>query len=271
MTIDTSKFIFIAGPCVVESYDMLAETASELKRIVSEIDATLIFKSSYRKANRTDSASFTGIGDEKALEALADIKEKFHLPITTDVHETTEIERAAEVADVLQIPAFLSRQTDLLVAAAKTGKYVNIKKGQFMSAKAAKKAAEKALKVTEKEKIWLTERGTFFGYGDLVVDFRASVEMRSFGFKTIFDATHSTQKPSIGDESGGAPEFAPALARAAAAVGVDGMFFETHPDPKNAKSDAATQLPLTQAKEFVKAVFETANFTKNLSNRSGIV
>ncbi len=240
----------VAGPCVVESKSMLKETAAELKSICGMLGVNLYFKSSYKKANRTSYDSFTGIGDEKALGYLAEIKDEYELPVLTDVHSETEAKFAAEFVDVLQIPAFLCRQTDLLRAAGETGRTINLKKGQFMPPFAMKEAAEK-ISLTGNDKIWITERGTSFGYHDLIVDFRSLIILKKFGYPVIFDATHSVQKPSSGKQSGGAPEFSPALARGAAAIGIDGLFLETHPDPKNAKSDAATQIPLIEAEKFI--------------------
>lgn len=243
----------IAGPCVIESYELLDQTAQELKRICEKLKLELYFKSSYKKANRTSSDSFTGIGDEKALSYLKEIGAKYNLKTLTDFHTEKEAEMAAEYVDVLQVPAFLARQTDLLIAAGKTGKIVNIKKAQFMAPLDMHKAADK-VKSTGNSNIWLTERGTFFGYNNLVVDFRSLVIMRQSGYPVVFDATHSVQQPSIGTQSGGQPEFIPALARAAAAVGIDGLFFETHPSPKDAKSDAATQLALDKAEGFLEEI-----------------
>ncbi len=239
------KLILIAGPCVVESYELLEQTAGVLMAACVGKDIDFIFKSSYKKANRTSKDSFTGIGDEKALGYLAEIRKKFGVRVLTDVHTADEARMAAEYTDILQIPAFLCRQTDLLQAAADTGRTVNIKKGQFMAPDSMKAAAEKASGRGNGE-IWLTERGASFGYHDLVVDYRSLVIMRSFGYPVIFDATHSVQKPSAGAQSGGSPEFVFPLARAAAAAGVDGIFFETHPEPHKALSDAATQLPLAK-------------------------
>jgi 2-dehydro-3-deoxyphosphooctonate aldolase (KDO 8-P synthase) len=247
------SFIIIAGPCVAESREMLRETAAELINITKDLDVDLYFKASYRKANRSSANSFIGVGDEKALGWLKEIREEFGVPVLTDIHSESEAALAAEYVDVIQIPAFLCRQTELLAAAAKTGKPVNIKKGQFMAPEDMKKACEK-VSSEGNDNIWLTERGTFFGYHDLVVDFRSLIIMQQFGYPVIYDATHSVQQPSIGEQSGGRPEFIFSLARAAAATGIDGIFFETHPDPKNAKSDAATQLPLDRAGEFVKQV-----------------
>jgi 2-dehydro-3-deoxyphosphooctonate aldolase (KDO 8-P synthase) len=256
-----NKFIVIAGPCVVESKVLLQETVSVLKSICNQYEVEFIFKSSYKKANRTSVGSFTGIGDEIALQYLSQIRDEFKVSVLTDVHSVSEAEKAALYVDVLQIPAFLSRQTELLQAAAKTGKTINIKKGQFMAPDDIAKAIDKIL-VTGNNKIMLTERGTFFGYHDLVVDFRSLVIMRKFGFPVIFDSTHSLQQPSSGKESGGNPEFIPALARAAAAVGIDGIFFETHPEPEKALSDASTQLPLSKAKDFLAGVLKIHNCSK---------
>lgn len=252
---DPSKLLVIAGPCVVESATVLNTVASHLQTICRDLPVQLIFKSSYRKANRTSAGTFQGIGDREALEMMRKVGVDKGLPLLTDIHTDEEAAIAAEYVDVLQIPAFLSRQTSLLEAAARTGCIVNIKKGQFMApddmAKAAKKVTEAG-----NTNVWLTERGTTFGYHDLVVDFRSLVIMKQTGFPVIFDATHSVQQPSLGAQSGGRPDFIPALARAAAAVGIDGLFFETHPDPKNALSDAATQLPLEQCEAFLKDVVD---------------
>lgn len=244
------SIFIIAGPCVVESKEMLEETASELIKIAEKYSIKLYFKASYKKANRTSLNSFTGIGDELALSYMADIKEKYSVETLTDFHTVEEARLAAQYVDCLQVPAFLARQTDLLIAAGETGKKINIKKGQFMSPLDMGKAAKK-VQSTGNDNIWLTERGTFFGYNDLVVDFRSLLTMKQFGFPVVYDATHSLQRPSIGEQSGGQPEYIPALAKAAVATGIDGIFFETHPDPKNAKSDSATQLPLAKADEFV--------------------
>lgn len=252
---DYKPFFVIAGPCVVESKQLLNDTATELKRICDKYKLELFFKASYKKANRTSLNSFTGIGDELALSYLACIREEFGVPVLTDIHSVFETELAANFVDVLQIPAFLCRQTELLQAAGKTGKIVNIKKGQFMSPEDMKKAADKVVS-SGSSQVWLTERGTSFGYHDLIVDFRSLVIMRQSGYPVVFDATHSLQQPSLGDQSGGRPEFVPALARAAAAVGIDGLFFETHPDPKNAKSDSATQLELSKAEDFIVQVLK---------------
>jgi len=250
---DPSRLILIAGPCLVEGRDMVLRTAEHLVQVTSGKPVQLIFKGSYRKANRTSAGAFSGIGDLEALKILAEVRQTFGVPTLTDIHADAEAAMAAEAVDVLQIPAFLSRQTSLLEAAAATGRVVNIKKAQFMAPEDVVKAAAKVVQAGNPN-VWLTERGTSFGYHDLVVDFRGLVTMRASGFPVIFDATHSVQRPSAGATSGGSPQFIPALSRAAAAVGVDGVFAETHPDPSNAKSDAATQLPLDQFASFLEGV-----------------
>jgi len=251
----SDRFPVIAGPCLVESKELLQKVATELCRIQSVLPVDFIFKSSYRKANRTSGTSFESIGDEKALSYLAEIKKEFSLPILTDIHLHTEAAFAAEVCDVLQIPAFLARQTDLLEAAAETGKVVNIKKGQFMSPADMKFAKEK---VTGKANtnVLLTERGTMFGYGDLIVDFRSLEIMREFGSPIIYDATHSVQRPSQNGSSGGQRQFIAPLARAAMAVGIDGLFIETHPNPAKAKSDAESQLPLAELEGLLRSLLQ---------------
>lgn len=249
----TERFPVIAGPCVVESYEVLERVAQKLSEIESRLPLSFIFKSSYRKANRTSGLSFTGIGDMAALGLLAQIKEEFGFPILTDVHLPDEAALAAQVADVLQIPAFLARQSDLLEAAAATGKVINIKKGQFMSPEDMKFAREKVV-AAGNPNVLLTERGTTFGYGDLIVDFRSLQIMREFGSPVIFDATHSVQRPSQHGQSGGAREFIPSLARAAMAVGIDGIFIETHPNPAEALSDKATQLPLEELEQLLTSL-----------------
>ncbi|MCX6155392.1 MAG: 3-deoxy-8-phosphooctulonate synthase [Candidatus Kapabacteria bacterium] len=261
----TNKFKIIAGPCLVESYTMLEQTAETLLQACDGLDVELIFKSSYRKANRTSNDTFTGIGDEKALDQLSMIKRKFGLTLLTDFHSADEAAIAADIVDVLQIPAFLSRQTDIIKAAEATGKIINIKKGQFMAPEDAIKAANK-ISYTDKNKVWLTERGVSFGYHDLVVDFRSFAIMKNSGFPVIYDATHSVQKPSLGEQSGGSPEYISMLARAACTTGIDGIFFETHPNPSQAKSDSATQLPLSMAADFIRKIICINDFIKNLDN-----
>ncbi len=242
---DSGRFPVIAGPCLVESRELLQQVATELCRIQTILPIDFIFKSSYRKANRTSGTSIASIGDEKALSYLAGIKKEFSLPILTDIHLHTEAAFAAEVCDVLQIPAFLSRQTDLLEAAAETGKVINIKKAQFMSPHDMKFAKEKVTRKGNKN-VLLSERGTSFGYGDLIVDFRSLEIMKEFGSPIVYDATHSVQRPSQNGISGGQRQFIAPLARAAMAVGIDSLFIETHPDPAHAKSDSESQLPLAE-------------------------
>lgn len=243
----------IAGPCVVESKELLLKTALVLKKACDNLGFELIFKSSFKKANRTSINSFTGIGDKIALGYLKEIKKEFDIKVITDIHTVEDAKLASEYVDVLQIPAFLCRQTDLLIAGGETGLTVNIKKGQFMAPEDMGKAAEKVAS-TGNNNIWLTERGASFGYHNLVVDFRSILIMKEFGYPVIYDATHSLQQPSIGEQSGGLPQFIPALTRAAVAVGVDGIFFETHTEPEKAMSDSATQLPLSLAEALLNDI-----------------
>ncbi len=250
------KPFIIAGPCVVESKDIAFEAAEEIVRVASKFKVQVIYKSSYMKANRSSVNSFSTIGISKALKILKQVKAEFNLPILTDIHTTQEVEEAADIADVLQIPAFLCRQTELIKAAAKTGKAVNIKKGQFMSPEGMSEAASKAEEAGG-VKIMLTERGTTFGYHDLVVDFRSLIVMRNLGYPVVYDSTHSVQKPgSEGDSTGGSPEFIIPLARAAAAVGVDGIFLETHPEPAEAFCDKHCQLKLSYLERMMEQVTE---------------
>ena len=238
------SFFLMAGPCAVESEKVVMETAERLVPLCERLGVPLIFKGSYRKANRSRLDSFTGIGDEKALRILARVKEEFHVPVVTDIHESHEAEMAAEYVDVLQIPAFLSRQTELLVAAARTQRVVNIKKGQFMAASAMKFAAEKVT-LAGNPRVILTERGNSFGYGDLVVDYRNLPEMQTYGFPVVMDVTHSLQRPNQSDGvTGGVPRYIDTIASAAIAVGADGLFIETHPRPEEALSDGANMLRL---------------------------
>ncbi len=240
---DASLF-FIAGPCVIEGRKMALEVASSLHAIRESDGVPFIFKGSFRKANRSSAASFTGIGDLAALEILGEIRERFDMPVLTDVHETHEVKLASPYVDVLQIPAFLSRQSDLLAAAGKSGLAVNIKKGQFMAPEDMAMAAEKVSR-TGNTRLMLTERGTSFGYHNLVVDFRGIAKMALTGYPVVYDASHSLQLPSAGrGVSGGEREHLLPMARAAVAAGVHGLFFEVHPDPDNAMSDAATQVAL---------------------------
>ncbi len=236
------RFFVIAGPCVIEGPEFLLETAKEIKRVATAAGVDLVFKASFDKANRSSVSGFRGPGLSAGLTALEAVKKETGLPILTDVHETFQVEEAAKVADVLQVPAFLARQTDLLAAAARHAKVVNVKKGQFMAPWEMGNAVEK-IRSAGKASVWLTERGTTFGYNNLVVDFRSLREMRKAGCPVVFDATHSLQLPaSQGKNSGGTREHVEPLARAAVAVGVDGLFLEVHPDPPRALSDAATQI-----------------------------
>lgn len=241
---NTDNIFLLAGPCVVESRELCFEVAEQVKDITSKLDIPYVFKASYRKANRSKIDSFSGIGDHKALQILADVKEKYKLPVVTDIHSADEAVYAAEVADILQIPAFLCRQTDILVAAAKTGKIVNIKKGQFLSPASMQFVAQKVID-SGNQQVMLTDRGTMFGYGDLIVDYRGITEMQSFNHPVILDITHSLQQPNQSSGvSGGRPDMIETIARAGVAVGVNGLFIETHPNPEIAKSDGANMLKL---------------------------
>ena len=255
----------IAGPCAIESRDIVMHTAETLKQICERLGITLYFKSSYDKANRT-SMSERGVGMEKGLEILQEVKSTFGLPILTDVHESWQCAPVAEVADVLQIPAFLSRQTDLLVAAAKTGKVVNVKKGQFMAPwdmRGAIAKIEEARGERQKAGIWLTERGSSFGYGNLIVDMTSLVKMREYGYPVVFDATHSVQQPSSqAGVTGGNREMVPHLIRAAVAVGIDGLFLEVHPQPEKAISDAANQVRLSDVETILKQTLAIEQVTR---------
>ena len=238
------RLFVLAGPCVIESAEICLEVAHHLERACAARDLPFVFKASYRKANRSSARSFTGLGTAEGLAILARVRREVSVPILTDVHEEAEVAAAAEVADCLQIPAFLSRQTGLLLATAGTGRAVNVKKGQFLAPSDMRQVVEK-LTGAGAGRILLTERGTTFGYGDLVVDFRGLVVMRELGWPVVYDATHSLQRPG-GDETGGDRRFAMPMIRAAVACGADGLFFEAHPDPARALSDAATQIPLAE-------------------------
>lgn len=248
---DPQLFFLIAGPCVIESEDLLMEVAGRVSEICKNMGIPYVFKASYRKANRTSATSFTGLGDEKALPLLKKTGDHFGLPVTTDIHAHDEASPAAQYADILQIPAFLCRQTDLLVAAAETGKIVNVKKGQFLSGESMKFAVDKIRKAGN-EKIILTERGTTFGYQDLVVDFRNIPIMRSIGVPVVMDCTHSLQQPNqTAGVTGGNPQMIETIARAAIATGADGLFIETHPNPAKALSDGANMLPLDKLEKLL--------------------
>ena len=241
---DEKNFFLIAGPCVVESEELIMEIADKVYTICKNLDIPYIFKASYRKANRTSGSSFTGLGDDLALGMINHVKKKFTLPATTDIHTKEEAVLAAQHVDILQIPAFLCRQTDLLEAAAKTGKIVNVKKGQFVSGEAMKFAVDKIRKAGN-DKIILTERGTTFGYQDLVVDYRSIPIMRSHGVPVVMDCTHSLQQPNqSAGVTGGNPQMIETIAKAAIATGADGLFIETHPNPAVAKSDGANMIKL---------------------------
>jgi 2-dehydro-3-deoxyphosphooctonate aldolase (KDO 8-P synthase) len=254
VTIGAGQLAVIAGPCVIESVELCVNVASSVRAACDELGLGYIFKASFDKANRTSLHSFRGPGLEKGLEALAAVKCEVGVPVLTDIHEAWQAERVAEVVDVLQIPAFLARQTDLLVAAARTGRAVNVKKAQFMSPWDMRPVVEKLTEAGSR-RLLLTERGTSFGYNNLVVDFRGLAIMRSLGFPVVYDATHSLQLPGgQGSASGAQREYAPHLMRAAAAVGIDALFLETHPDPDRALSDAAAQLPLAEVPALVHSV-----------------
>jgi 2-dehydro-3-deoxyphosphooctonate aldolase (KDO 8-P synthase) len=240
----SDNFFLLAGPCVIEGEEMALRIAEHIVKVTDKLNIPYVFKGSYRKANRSRLDSFTGIGDEKALKILKKVKDTFNIPVVTDIHTADEAAMAAEYVDILQIPAFLCRQTDLLVAAAHTGKTINIKKGQFLSPGAMKFAADKVTEAGNKQ-VMLTERGTTFGYQDLLVDYRGIPEMQSFGHPVILDVTHSLQQPNqTSGVTGGMPALIETVAKAGVAVGVDGLFMETHENPSIAKSDGANMLKL---------------------------
>lgn len=242
--LDSGNFFLLAGPCVVENEAITLSIAERVKELTERYGIPYIFKASYRKANRSRIDSFSGIGDEKALKILRKVKEQLDLPVVTDIHSAYEADRAAEYVDVLQIPAFLCRQTDLLVAAAQTGRVVNIKKGQFVSPESMRFAAQKVVD-SGNNRVILTDRGTQFGYHDLIVDFRSVPTMQALGYPVVVDITHSLQQPNQATGvSGGKPELIETIARAAIATGADGLFLETHPDPANALSDGANMLDI---------------------------
>ena len=239
-----NTFFLIAGPCVIESREETFEIANTLKTITEKLNIPFIFKGSFKKANRTRLNSFTGIGDESAINILKEVKKELRLPITTDVHCIDDIKKVENIVDILQIPAFLCRQTDLLIYAAKTGKYINIKKGQFLSAENMKYAIEK-ITSNSNNNVLATERGNMFGYNDLVVDFRSIPIMKEFDVPVVLDITHSLQQPNMSSGiTGGKPKFIETIAKAGIAVGADGIFLETHPDPQSAKSDGENMLKL---------------------------
>jgi 2-dehydro-3-deoxyphosphooctonate aldolase (KDO 8-P synthase) len=249
--LESNNFFLMAGPCAIEGEDIAMRIAEKIVTITDKLQIPYIFKGSYRKANRSKGSSFSGIGDEKALKILEKISKTFDVPTVTDIHAHEEAAMAAEYVDILQIPAFLCRQTDLLVAAAKTGKIVNVKKGQFLSAGSMKFAVEKIIEAGN-NKVILTDRGNTFGYQDLIVDYRGLPEMQSFNVPVVMDCTHSLQQPNQSSGvTGGKPELIGTIAKAAIAVGADGLFIETHPDPANAKSDGANMLHLDHLEELL--------------------
>ena len=257
--IGSNKLTILAGPCAIESMDILKQTAETLKAVTEELGINYVFKSSFDKANRSSINSYRGVGMEKGLEMLSKIKSEFEVPIVTDIHLPEQAAPVAEVADILQIPAFLCRQTDLLVAAAKTGKIINIKKGQFLAPQQMKSLVKK-VEDSGNQRIMLTDRGVSFGYNNLVVDYRAIPIMKEFGYPVVFDATHSVQMPgSNGDSTGGDRRFVPTLANAAMAAGADVLFFEIHPNPDEALCDGANMLALSDAEKVFKkckAIFD---------------
>lgn len=265
ITIGDGRMVLFSGPCAVESYEVCAKVAESLQKICDRLDIQYIFKASFDKANRTSVDSYRGLGFEEGLRVLDNIKQEFGLPIVTDIHESQQAKPVSDVAQALQIPAYLCRQTDLLVAAGETGKTVKIKRGQFMAPEDMQYAVNK-VKSTGNEKVCLTERGVSFGYHNLVVDMRALPIMRQFA-PVIFDVTHSVQQPGgMGGSSGGKKQFAPYLARAAGATGVDGFFIETHPNPSEAKSDGPNMIPLHKMEDFLtmaKQAFELGQQAKN--------
>lgn len=248
------KPVFIAGPCVIESAEVLDEVAARISEINRKLGTDIIFKSSFDKANRTSLSSYRGVGMERGLQMLADIRSKWGLRLLTDIHEPYQAAPVGEVVDVIQIPAFLCRQTDLLVAAAKTGRTVNIKKAQFLSGEDMKYPYQKAVE-SGADEVWLTERGNSFGYNNLVVDFRNIPAMLGISPRVIMDCTHSVQRPgAAGGKTGGNREFVPAMALAAKAFGANGYFFEVHPDPDNAKSDGPNMLRLDDLETVIKSL-----------------
>lgn len=260
-----NPLLIIAGPCVIESEALAIETAGRLKEICEKAGLPFIFKSSYDKANRTSLKSFRGPGIDKGLRILADIKSRLNVPVISDIHSLEEVRPASEVLDALQIPAFLCRQTDLIIKAAETGKPVNIKKGQFLSPWDVKNIIEKFISTGNKN-LFITERGTSFGYNNLVVDFRGLPIMRSFGYPVIFDVTHSLQLPGgQGSSSGGQREFAEPLARAAAAVGVEGLFLEVHPDPNKALCDGPNMIRLDDVSGLLTMIKEIHNLVSSMT------
>lgn len=248
----SNNFFLLAGPCVIEGEEMALDIAEKMVKITSRLDIPYVFKGSYRKANRSRIDSFTGIGDEKALKILKKVSDTFGIPVVTDIHEACEAEMAAEYVDILQIPAFLCRQTELLIAAAKTGRIVNVKKGQFLAPDAMKFAVQK-IKDSGNDQVMLTDRGTTFGYQDLIIDYRGIPKMQETGCPVILDITHSLQQPNTtSGVTGGLPHLIETVAKAGIAVGADGLFMETHQNPAVAKSDGANMLPLDKVESLLE-------------------
>lgn len=262
-----SQLVLIAGPCVIENELTTMHTAEEIKKITKDLDIPYIFKSSYKKANRTSIGSFVGLDFDQSLKILSKVKLEFDLPILTDVHTEQEIELVKDFVDILQIPAFLCRQTELLLTAGNSGKVVNVKKGQFLAPDDMKHVVEK-IESTGNKKILLTERGTTFGYHNLVVDMRSLEIMKDTGYPVIMDATHAVQIPSHGGISGGQPQFISTIAKAAAAVGIDGLFLEVHPDPPKALSDSASQMHLNKLHNLLKLIKQIDVLVKNENRNS---
>jgi len=257
--LDSGQFFLLAGPCVVENESITLKTAETLKTLTHKFKIPFVFKSSYRKANRSRIDSFMGIGDQEALKILEKVKKEFELPIITDIHLPEEAAMAADVADILQIPAFLCRQTDILIAAAETNRVINIKKGQFLSPESMKFAVQKVVD-SGNSRVMLTERGTMLGYSDLVVDMRSIPKMQSLGFPVVVDVTHSLQQPNTtSGVTGGEPAMISTIARAAIAAGTNGIFMETHPNPAEAKSDGANMLQLDQVEKMLKQLAAIKN------------
>ncbi len=262
--LNTDNLFLISGPCVIESRDMIMEIAESVKKTTEKLNIDYIFKASFDKANRSSITSFRGPGIDEGLKILEEVKKTFDLPLTTDIHESTQAKTIGEVVDIIQIPAFLCRQTDLLVESAKTGKIVNIKKAQFLSYEDMIHAVKK-VKDSGNDNIALTERGNMYGYGNLVVDFRNIIEMKKFGYPVIMDATHSTQRPGgSSGVSGGNPEYAPYFAKNAIICGADGLFFEVHPDPSVAKSDGTNMLKLEGFEAVLKELKDLYNHVRGL-------
>ena len=262
-TVGAGKLLFMGGPCMAESLEICLETADFLTQLTATRNVNYVFKASFDKANRSSGASYRGPGLEKGLAMLQEVKKRYNVPVVTDVHETSQVKDVAEVADILQIPAFLCRQTDLLEACAATGRAVNIKKGQFMAPEDMRGALEKVYSVNQAAGAMLTERGTTFGYHNLVVDMRSFQTMRSLGAPVVFDATHSVQLPGgLGNASGGQREFIRTLARSAAASGIDGLFAEVHPNPAKALSDGANSLDFASAEKVLDEVLKIHEITK---------